>query len=86
MLFSFRRLMSYLFLGALSDERSGLSFVNLSLESFVKVKYIFTFFYVIHISNMYIQYIQGLLHSRLGTTDYALLFTSSSCYNGSSDT
>jgi hypothetical protein len=34
-------------------------------------------FCAIHISNMYIQYIQGLLQSRLGTTDYALLFTSS---------
>jgi hypothetical protein len=43
-------------------------------------------FCVIHISNMYIQYTQGLLQSRLGATDYALLFTSSSCYHGSSDT
>jgi hypothetical protein len=32
-----------LILGALSDERSGLSFVSLSLWAFVKVKYIFTF-------------------------------------------
>jgi hypothetical protein len=35
---------------------------------------------------MYIQYIKGLLQSRLVTTDYALLFTSSSCYHSSSDT
>jgi hypothetical protein len=33
---------------------------------------------------MYIQYVQGLLQSRLGTTDYAPVFTSSSCYHGSS--
>jgi hypothetical protein len=32
MLFSFRSFMSCLFLGALSDERSGLSFVSLSLR------------------------------------------------------
>jgi hypothetical protein len=37
-------------------------------------------FCIINISNMYIQYIQGLLQSQLGTKDYALLFTSSSCY------
>jgi hypothetical protein len=43
-------------------------------------------FCVIHISNIYIQYIHGLLQSQLGTTDYALLFTSISCYHGSSDT
>jgi hypothetical protein len=46
----------------LCDERSGLSFVSLSVV-------------------MYIQHIQGFFQSWLGTADYALLITSSSCYN-----
>jgi hypothetical protein len=35
---------------------------------------------------MYIQYIQGLFQSRLGTADYALVSPSSLCYHGSLDT
>jgi hypothetical protein len=73
------------FLGALSDERSGLSFVSLSLWSFVKVKYLHFLCYT-HIRQVVHTIYTRLLQSRLGTTDYALLFTSSSCYHGSSDT
>jgi hypothetical protein len=43
-------------------------------------------FCVIHISDMYIQCIKSFFQSRLGTADYAPLFTSSSRYHGSSDT
>jgi hypothetical protein len=74
------------FLGALSDERSGLSLVSICLQSLVKVIYIFTFFVLHTISIHNIDLIKGLYQSRLSTAVYALLFTSSSCYRGSLDT
>jgi hypothetical protein len=75
-----------LFLGALSDERSGSVICQSKSIVVCQGKIHIYIFCDIHISNLYIQYIQGLLQSRLGTKDYALLFTSSSCYHGSSDT
>jgi hypothetical protein len=49
-------------LSALSDERSGLSFIY--------KRYLH---YLWYSSRLYIQYIQGIVHSRLGTADYALV-------------
>jgi hypothetical protein len=49
-------------LPALSDERSGLSFIC--------IRYLHHLWYS---SRMYIQYIQGIVQSRLGTADYALV-------------
>jgi hypothetical protein len=49
-------------LSALSDERSGLSFI-----------YIRYLHYLWYSSRMYMQYIQGIVQSRLGTAGYALV-------------
>ena len=59
--------------GALSYERSGLSFVGQSV--LVSPLSVFTFLntFVTHIYfSIFVQYIQGLCQSRLGTADYAL--------------
>jgi hypothetical protein len=90
--FFFSKLLSCLFWGALSDERSGLSCVSLclwSLQWSVTIYKIFTFKLQIHKvlntftkSIKYIQYIQGLVQSRLCTADYAL-FTSYLVYHTS---
>jgi hypothetical protein len=65
--------------GALSDERSGLSFVILSLVIYQYLHKAFTlhFFYS---STIYIQYIQSFIQSRPSTADYALLVIISSNY------
>jgi hypothetical protein len=66
---------------SLSDERSGLSLVIISQyvhKAFTKDIYIIC---VWHSSGMYIQYMQGLFQSRLGTADDALV-TSSLRYHG----
>jgi hypothetical protein len=65
--------------GALSDERTGLSFVRAivcSNTSFVKIYKIFTF-YMLNMIKTPIQYIQGLCQSRLSTADYAIFLVAS---------
>jgi hypothetical protein len=63
-----------LLLSALSDERSGLSFI-----------YIRYLHYLWYSSRTHIQYIQGIVQSRLGTADFALV-TSNVHNNDSLDT
>jgi hypothetical protein len=71
-LFLFRESYSLVYLGALSDERSGLSFVSQS--SVIVSIYIYTmYFQNITEIVLNIQYEQGLCLSRLSTADYALL-------------
>jgi hypothetical protein len=53
--------------GALSDERTGLSFARVTISS---NKYVVSM-YNLHFT-CYIQHIQGLCQSRLSTADYAL--------------
>jgi inner membrane protein involved in colicin E2 resistance len=60
--------------GALSNERSGLSFVS---QSSVLVS-MYMYIYTVYVQNIIeivinIQYLQGLCQSRLRTADYALL-------------
>jgi hypothetical protein len=60
--------------GALSDERSGLSFVS---QSFVLVN-MYMYIYTVYVLNIIeivlnIQYVHSLCQSRLGTAYYALL-------------
>jgi hypothetical protein len=57
---------------ALSDERSGLSFVSRSLKSFSIYTYIFFHFAYLTYA-IQIHYIQALRQSRPGTADYAPL-------------
>jgi hypothetical protein len=63
--------------GALSDERSGLSFVFLSLVIHQYLHKAFTF-HVFYSSAIYIQYISSFIQTRLSTADYALLVILSS--------
>jgi hypothetical protein len=60
--------------GALSDERSGLSFVSQS-SVFVSI---YIHIYTVYLQNITeivfnVQYVQGLCQSRISTADYALL-------------
>jgi hypothetical protein len=62
--------------GALFDERSGLSFV--SQYSVLVSIYIYIYIYTVYLQNiteivLNVQYVQGLCQSRLSTADYALL-------------
>jgi hypothetical protein len=54
--------------GALSDERTGLSFARVTISS---NKYVDSM-YNLHFTCMYIQHIQGYRQSRLSTADHAL--------------
>ena len=58
--------------GALSDERSGLSFVGQSV--LVSPLSVFTYLhtFIKHLFHSFVQYIQGLCQFRLSTADYAL--------------
>jgi hypothetical protein len=65
--------------GALSDEKTGLSFVRVSVcsnTSFVRIYKIFTL-YMLDMIKIHKQYIQGLCQSRLSTADYALFLVAS---------
>jgi hypothetical protein len=54
--------------GALSDERTGLSFTMYNVQ----------YIYILHpITWMYIQYIQGLYQSTLSTADHVLSLVAS---------
>jgi hypothetical protein len=62
--------------GALSDERSGLSFVS---QSSVLVS-MYMYIYTVYVQNIIeivinIQYVQGRCQSRLSTADYAFATT-----------
>jgi hypothetical protein len=55
--------------GALSDERTGLSFARVTVRNSKSVVSLYNF----HVNKLvYIQYIQDLCHSRLSTADHTL--------------
>jgi hypothetical protein len=61
---------------ALSDERSGLSFVSISLWSVsIYIRYLH-YLCLTQFRDVYTIYIQGLFQSRLGIADYALVTSS----------
>jgi hypothetical protein len=55
--------------GALSEERTGVSFARITVSSVLSVCTI----YILHVIKcMYMQHMQGLCQSRLGTADHVL--------------
>jgi hypothetical protein len=61
--------------GALSDERTGLSFIRVTVSSSKSVVSMYNLHFTCYwmYVYMYIQYVQGLGQSRLSTGDHALL-------------
>jgi hypothetical protein len=64
--------------GALSDERTGLSFARVTVSNsllsvcVIYILHVIKCMYICMYKCMYVQYIQGLCQSRLSTVDHAL--------------